>query len=98
MKAASPEGKRGRLTRISHTDGAVIVMKRVDPSLKGSKSVAEATLEVLSEMGGRCMATISGGRQEPDRQGNLRGAMPKHRASGVPQAIGLLTAVPTPLV
>ncbi len=47
----------GGLARISHTKGVVIAMKRVEPSLKGPKSVAKATVEALSAMGGRFMAT-----------------------------------------
>jgi hypothetical protein len=42
-------------------------MTRVDPSSKGPKSVAEATLEDLSAMGGRVMATLRApdGRADP---------------------------------
>jgi hypothetical protein len=73
-------------------------MKRVDPSLKGPKSVAEATLEVLSAMGGRFMTTLSGGRQEPDTLRTSTCPMHRHRAARISLTVGLLTPVPTPLV
>ena len=40
-------------------------MKRVEPSVKASKSVAHATVEALSPLGGRFMATLRAGFRGP---------------------------------
>ncbi len=58
------------LARISHREGAVIARGRVDPSWIRSKSVAIATVEALSAMGGRLLATLRAGVKSPAASGN----------------------------